>query len=250
MSTKAIQKVLAAAAIAATASGAFARDDQVWLKFAAEGSPFKSGHVANPKDETGKSAWQAGWLENVEFKLEQEFKYDNSRLIDEETLMLIGYKFCPWFSAFVGHRVVRERKSGQGPLQTEQRQTTDLCFTVPEFWKLKVDFRSRFELRDKHHAQAYMRYRERIRLRTSWKATKLDISPYCSEELFFSDKPKQDHADLFDRSRAQLGLTFRPIPALKDLSCNLYFMVQHDMSSKSSTWDPTNVYGLDLTCKF
>ena len=95
-----------------------------------------------------------------------------------------------------------------------------------------------------------MRYRERLRLRTSWSVTEFKISPYISEEMFFSDKTDTDKSDLFDRSRAQIGLSFRPVPSLKDLSCNLYYMVQHDMTNHSSTWTPTNVYGLECTWKF
>ena len=70
------------------------------------------------------------------------------------------------------------------------------------------------------------------------------------EEMFFSDKTDTDKSDLFERSRAQIGLSFRPVPSLKDLSCNLYYMVQHDMTNHSSTWTPTNVYGLECTWKF
>ena len=95
-----------------------------------------------------------------------------------------------------------------------------------------------------------MRYRERIRLRTSWSVTDFKISPFASEEAFFSDKTNTDKADLFDRSRAQVGLSFKPVPSCKDLSCNLYYMVQHDMSNHSSNWTPTNVCGLELTWKF
>ena len=95
-----------------------------------------------------------------------------------------------------------------------------------------------------------MRYRERLRLRTSWNVTDFKISPYVSEELFFSDKPGVVRADLMDRNRAQIGFSFRPVPAWKGLSCNLYYMAQHDMTNKSSTWSPTNVYGFEIEWEF
>ncbi len=183
-------------------------------------------------------------------KGEQLEQFDNSRFILSETLLMAGWTFNPHVSVWAGYRLVRERPSRHAPLATEHRPTFDLCLAAPEFWTLKFDVRSRVEVRDKKGAQPYLRFRERFRLRTSWSVTDFKISPYVSTELFFSDKPKLDDADLFDRNRSQLGLTFLPVPSVKELSCTLYFMVQHDMADNSSTWDPTNVYGLTLSYKF
>ncbi len=208
-------------------TSAQARDDQVWLVADAEAK-----------------LWQG-----FSAKVEQQLKFDNDRLFAEETLMLAGWKLNAYVGTYLGYRLVRERGK-DGHFATEHRPTFDLCLTLPEFATLKLDFRSRFELRDRAGAQAYLRYRERIRLRTSWKVTDFEFSPYLSEELFFSDKPKTDDADLFDRSRAQVGVTFKPVPSVKGLSASLYFMVQHDMLNRSSAWDPTNVYGFTLSYKF
>lgn len=223
-----------AAATAAVAACAFtmaasADDNQAWLKFSAECSPFENG---------------------LYLSVEERLKFDSVRFLDEETLMLVGYRFSPYFKAAIGHRIVRERRPDERHLLSEQRQTTDLCFAAPEFWMLKFDFRSRFELCDKHNAQAYMRYRERFRLRTSWSVTDFRISPYVSNEVFLSDRPKSGDSDLFNRNRAEIGLSFRPIPSLDSLSCNLYFMVQHDKDTSTSSWSATNVYGLDIAFSF
>ncbi len=183
-------------------------------------------------------------------KGEQLEQFDNSRLILSETLVMAGWTFNPHVSVWAGYRLVRERPSRHVSLETEHRPTFDLCLAAPEFWTLKFDVRSRVEWRDKKGSQPYVRYRERFRLRTSWSVTDFKISPYISTELFFSDKPKEDDADLFDRNRSQIGLTFRPLPSVKELSSSLYFMVQHDMSDNSSTWGPTNVYGITLSYKF
>ncbi len=186
----------------------------------------------------------------LSIKGESLVQYDNSRLILHETLVLGGWKFNPYVSVWAGYRLVRERPSRHEHLETEHRPTFELGLSAPEFWTLKFDFRSRVEVRDKKGAQPYLRFRERLRLRTSWSVTDFQISPYVSTELFFSDKPKQDDADVFDRNRSQFGLTFKPMPSLKNLSAALYFMVQHDMSDNSSTWDPTNVIGVTLSYKF
>ncbi len=205
-----------------------AREDQVWL----------TGDVS------------AALGKGFSLKVEELLKFDNHHFYATETGFSVGYQICPYFSVSLGHKIVRERAKCRGHFLTEQRPMLDLTLTLPEFCALKVDFRSRFELRDKTGAQAYLRYRERIRLRTSWKVTDFEFSPYLSEELFFSDKPKTDDADLFDRSRAQVGVTFKPVPSVKGLSASLYFMVQHDMLNRSSAWDPTNVYGFTLSYKF
>lgn len=182
------------------------------------------------------------------FKVEPEEKFDAHRLYASETLVLFGWKMKPYLGAYLGNRWVYERSGGNGKLRAEQRPTLDLCLAFPKFYTLKLDVRSRFEYRDKHGSKAYMRYRERLRLRTSWNVTDYRISPYASEELFFSDKPGYETKDVFDRSRAQLGISFRPVPSWEGLSCNLYYMVQHDLSSRS--WTPTNVYGLELAWSF
>ena len=222
--------VLGALCLAGAAQGA---NHQMWLKQTIEGSPVKDGD------------WKG-----LQVQVEQEEKFNEKRFIDSETLVMLGWKMNPYLSVFLGDRWVYERSGGKGKLRAEQRPTFDLCLAAPEFATLKLDFRSRFEYRDKHGGDAYMRYRERIRLRTSWSVTDFKISPFASEEAFFSDKTHTDRADLFDRSRAQIGLSFKPVPSCKDLSCNLYYMVQHDMSNHSSNWTPTNVCGLELTWKF
>ncbi len=222
------RRALCALVAAGLFAVAQARDDQVWLSVEAE----------------------AGVWGGLRVKGEQYLKYDNSRLAAEESLVMLGWAFNPHVSVWAGHRILRERAGGRGHLQTEHRPTFDFCLAVPEFWTLKFDFRSRVEWRDKKGAQPCIRYRERFRLRTSWSFSDFRISPFVSTELFFSDKPKQDDADLFDRNRSQIGLTFRPLPSVENLSCCLYFMVQHDMSDNSSTWDPTNVYGATLSYKF
>ena len=56
-------------------------------------------------------------------------------------------------------------------------------------------------------------------------------------------------SDLYDRNRAQIGLSARPIPSLLGLSMNLYYMVQHDWK-KDHGWKPTNVFGLEVGYKF
>ena len=179
---------------------------------------------------------------------EQQEKFGERGFIDSESLAMLELELCRFATLRLGDRFVYERSRGRGALVPEHRPTFDVDLTTPEFLTLRLDFRTRFEWRMIEGKRAYMRYRERIRLRTAWSVTQWKISPFVSEEFFFSDKSDYDASDVFDRSRAQVGFSFLPVPALPELVCRPYFMVQHDFDS--SGWEPINVYGLELSYRF
>ena len=206
-----------------------ARTDQEWLTLGAKGR-------------IGES--------DVLLIVDQEIQFDASRLVNEESLLLLGYGIGPYFSTHLGHRVVREREAKSGHFATEHRPTLDLCAAVPEFYTLKLDFRSRFECRDKAGSRPYMRYRERVRLRTSWGVTAFRLSPYASEELFFSDRPGVSSSDAFDRTRSQVGISFCLVPEYPDFSCAIYFMVQHAICDGARTWSPLDIFGFAANYTF
>lgn len=207
---------------------AFARKDQEWLNFSVDYEVYK----------------------NVMLHFDQEIEYDDTRLANEESYLSVGYRFCPYFSLAMGYRVVREREAATRDFHTEHRPTPEMTISAPEFWTLKLDLRSRFEFRDKSRIQPYMRYRERFRLRTSWSVTDFEISPYASEELFFSDKPGVSGSDLLDATRSQVGLSFRPVPCIEHLSCRMYFMVLHSIGHGARDWEPLNIYGFEAGYSF
>ena len=214
------------ASIALLAACAYARNDQEWFN---AGVDYK-------------------FYENCLLHFDQEVEFDNSKLVNEESYLLAGYEFCPYFMLGAGHRITRERRGAN--LVTEQRPTLELRLAAPEFWTLRFDLRSRFECRDKRHAQSYMRYRERFRVRTSWSATDFRISPYASEEVFLSDKAGVRDSDLLDATRSQVGVSFRPIPQNENLSASLFFMVLHGISNGAQDWAPINIFGFDVAYSF
>ncbi len=230
-----IISIIAAGALAITAG---ADNSQKWLKFEL------SGPLAGNKEENPI-------LANLIWKIEEQLKFSDSTLNAEETLVMLTHKFSPYFSVGAGYRLARETKDGTS-YKNENRPTFDLNFTIPEFASLKFDLRSRFEIRDKHNSDTYMRYRERLRLRTNWSITDFKLSPYASCELFFEDKPKDgwDTSDWFNRMRTEVGISCRPIPSIKNLTSSLYFMVQHDREDSDAAWENMNVYGLNLAYKF
>jgi len=222
-----IKRIVLAVAVASVAMSAFARKDQEWTNFAVNYEIYKG----------------------LALHFDQEIEFDNKILVNEESFMSLGYRFCPYFGLAVGHRVVRERLLNRD-LQTEHRPTIEVNLHAPEFWTLMFGFRSRFEYRDKSHYEPHVRYRERFRLGTSWSVTDLNISPYVSEELFFSDIPGVRNSDLLRTTRSQAGLTFNLIPGNENLRCTLYFMVNHFIGDGAREWKPLNIYGFEVAYSF
>lgn len=211
--------------------GAFAADHQAWLKQSIDAPLLE--------------LWDGG---HFSFDAEQEEKFGRRGFIDSETLAMIGLEVCPYLAIRLGDRFVYERSRGRGDLVPEHRPTLDVELATPEFLTLKLDSRMRFEYRMIDGKDDHMRYRERLRLRTGWRVTRWKLSPYLSEEVFFSAKPDVSAADAFDRSRAQIGFLFAPFPSIPTFVCSVYYMVQHDWDE--SGWEPINVYGLEFAYKF
>ena len=222
------RRIAIATIVVAAMSCVWARNDQEWFNMAVDFEPYK----------------------DVTFHFDQEIEYDDTRLANEETVALLGYRFCPYFAFAAGHRTVREREASSRDFRTEHRPTLDLYFSAPEFWTLKFDFRSRNEYRDKTHIQPNVRFRERFRLRTSWSVTDFSFSPYASEEVFFTAKAGIKDSDLLDLIRSQVGISFHPVPCHKNIGCNLYFMVQHNIDDGAREWRPLNIFGFEVGYHF
>ncbi len=238
-------KILTGAAVAVFCAGAFASDDfQLWLKLGAEGA----------------------LSDSVKIKAEEELKFqdDASEFYDEETLMMLEFSCTDWMSVGVGCKIVQERKNtatykaseGDGgaveykPVHShywreEVRPTVDLTLKH-DLGGWKFDNRLRFEVRDKDDgSDTYMRYRDRIRVRSPWKFTALEINPYASWELFIEDADGLSGSDMFNRHRSQIGVSAN---FTENLSGGLYALVQADKSD--GDWDSFNVLGIECTAKF
>ncbi|MBR4354849.1 MAG: DUF2490 domain-containing protein [Kiritimatiellae bacterium] len=203
-----------------------AADHQAWIRFSADAKVFG----------------------DFTLRVDEELRYGHGALVVEELTMSGSYRLASWLSASVGHCIARDRKGGHGPLQTVQRPLVDFTFYAPAFARLKPDFRTRFELCDHHGEKPFMRYRERLRLRTDWSVTDFKISPYCYEEVFLVDRPGREN--VFDQNRFQAGVSLKPLPSVPALSCNLYYMLQHSLSPRGSQWRATHIYGLELAYSF
>ena len=183
------------------------------------------------------------------FTFEQEVKIGERQLYNEESLFLLNWKASSWLKLAAGCRLVYERND-IGRFDHEFRPTFDAIFSSPEFWTMKLDLRTRFEMRKKERTSPYLRQRSRLRLRTSWSVTDFKISPFAFEEAFFSFKQNDETRNCFDRLRSAIGVSFKPIPSVDDLQCLLFYMVQHGVDNHASEWDPTSFIGVEMRYSF
>ena len=183
------------------------------------------------------------------FTFEQEVKIGERQLYNEESLFLLTWKTSSWLKLAAGCRLVYERNDIDR-FDHEFRPTFDATFSSPELWTMKLDLRTRFEMRKKERTSPYLRQRSRLRLRTSWSVTDFKISPFAYEEAFFSFKQNDETRDCFDRLRSAVGVSFRPIPSVDDLQCLLFYMVQHGVDNHASEWDPTSFIGVEMRYSF
>jgi hypothetical protein len=222
-------------------------DTQLWLKFFAEG---KLPH--------GFSAC-----------VEEELRYqdDASEFFDEESLCMLKYDVNDWMNIGLGHRVIQDRKNkpvytskqqadnsvsytkvgdGDHYWQNEQRPTLDVTFkTRLAAWGL--DDRSRIEWRMKDDGgDDYLRYRNRLRVKSPWKLTAFKINPYAFTEGYIEDKPGLSGGDRFNRYRFATGVTAELAKNIK--SC-FYAMMQSDRASGGG-WDQLTVLALELGVSF
>jgi hypothetical protein len=217
------RKLLATAAVLLCS----AASANVWIKGVAEGDIWK----------------------DVGFTFEQEIKIDERQLYNEETLLLLTGKIRPWLKLAAGCRAVYDRND-EGRFDHEFRPTADAIFSSPEFLTMRLDLRTRFEMRKKERTSPYLRQRSRIRLRTSWSVTDFRISPFAFEEAFFSFKQNDETRNCFDRLRSAAGVSFRPLPSVDSLQCLLFYMVQHGVDNHASEWDPESFIGIEIRCSF
>lgn len=205
--------------------------------------------------------WQAWLTQSVEVPISAHEKWgklsasvaQDERLGGDgfahfKTLTLMKWRVLNWAELAVGDAFICERPTNGNRFSTEQRPNLDITLSAPTFWMLRADWRSRFELRMPQDESAYLRYRARFRLRTTWSWSDFKLSPYASDELFFTDGAHTPSGGLLSRNRAQAGISFRLIPSVENLTCKLYYQLQHDQTADA--WRPTQMAGLEIAYAF
>ncbi len=174
---------------------------------------------------------------------EYEFWRGNDRPRKWNTLLSVSFKLTPWLSIAPGYRYERELKNQKW--QHENRALLDLVFSH-KFGDWRLDDRLRFELRDKSELpRPYMRYRNRIRVRTPWEWTDYRINPYASWELFLDDRPGSKTKDLWNRNRFEFGVTMK----LTDcMSCGVFYMFK--TKKTDGKWRPGHIPGIEISFSF
>ena len=240
-------RLILGAVVAASVAMAEDGDAQLWLKVYAEG-----------KLPNGFSA-----------AVEEELRYqdDMSEFYDEETLFMVKNDVTDWLNIGLGYRVVQERKNkavytaktaddgskkysavgdGDHYWQKEERPTVDVTLKHKiDQWSL--DDRNRFEWRMKDDGKdAYLRYRNRLRVRSPWKWTEFKLNPYAYAEGFIEDKDGLSGSDMFNRYRLATGISGQ---LAKNIKSGLYVMMQSDRAAEGG-WDRFGVAGVEMGVSF
>lgn len=199
--------------------------------------------VANAGDVWLDANVEGKLRKDLTLKIEQRVKFAEGECYDEETLGVLDYDVSSWFTVGAGYRWVEEKKKGDW--KHESRPTAEVIFKHSiSGWKL--DDRIRVELRDREGTDKNsIRYRNRFRVRSPWKWTDLEISPYAHVETFIDDKDGVAKSDKFYRVRSQGGLTYK----ITDwLGGDLYYMAQTEKAD--GAWGTRHVLGIGLKATF
>ena len=209
-------------------------DSQLWMKFGASG-----------KMDCG-----------VKLAVDEEIRLgdDMKEYYYSETALSASYDVLSFMSLGAGFVECTERKEkvlydSKGNAAVDHYFRPEHMPRVEATFKQKVagwglDDRLRVEYRMKEDTQDYFRYRNRIRAKSPWKISPLEVNPYVAYEIFLSDLP--DDVDwVIDRQRFYAGLGMK---LMKNLDGGLYYLKQIDW--KSGDWVETNVLGVELTASF
>ena len=209
-------------------------DSQLWMKFGASG-----------KMDCG-----------VTMAVDEEVRLgdDMSEYYYSETALSASYDVKSFLTLGAGYVECTERKEktlydSKGNAVVDHYFRPEHMPRVEATFKHKLagwglDDRLRVEYRMKEDTQDYFRYRNRVRVKSPWKISPLEINPYVAYEIFLSDLP--DDVDwVIDRQRFYAGVGMNLV---KNLKGGLYYLKQIDW--KTGDWVETNVLGVELTASF
>jgi len=229
--------------------------------------------AGNAYDDGDFQLWLKGEVsgrvsDSFSVKIEEELRYgdDAGEFYDEETLLLGAYRVNDWLQIGIGYRIIQERKEkevvtpqtaddgtvtyssvgdGDHYWQNEERPIGEFVFSKKiAGWSLED--RTRFEWRMKDDGKDdYPRFRNRLKVKSPYKFTDLDINPYAAWEVFYEDKDGLSGSDKLNRHRYCLGASAKLSDNIK---CGLYYLFQTDRDGDD--WKETNVAGLDVSFSF
>ena len=108
-----------------------------------------------------------------------------------------------------------------------------------------LEDRVRMEYRDKDDAHSYMRYRNRIRIKSPWEVTSVKINPYVAWETYYEDDSDKDSEDRWNKNRFYTGVSMKFVKQFKG---GLYYM--NEQNKKAGEWTDINALGFDLGASF
>lgn len=229
--------------------------------------------TGNAYDDGDFQLWLKGEVsgkvsDSFSIKIEEEMRYGNDagELYNEETLILGTHKINDWLKMGIGFRMVQERKEQEVVTPKTTDDGTVSYFPVGDgdhYWQNEecptgefvfgkkiagwgLEDRTRFEWRMKDDGKDdSLRFRNRLKVKSPYKFTALDINPYAAWEVFYEDKDDLSGSDKLDRHRYYLGASASLSERIK---CELYYLLQTDRDG--DYWKDTNVAGLEIGLSF
>jgi hypothetical protein len=203
---------------------------------------------------------------NWEAKVETEVKFRNnmSEYYDLEAMPWVAYSFADWFRLGLGWRELFSRNDSaiyaqdasqdserrlfrrvsNHYWQVEHRPLVDVMLTAKAVgWTLEE--RVRIEYRKLEAQDAYLRYRNRLRLRPPWKWSKADIQPWVAWEVYYEDTSKLSTRERLNRHRAYVGISAK---LTKNVRVGTYYYYEQVL--KSGHWATNNEIGLETGFDF
>jgi hypothetical protein len=155
-------------------------------------------------------------IAKLRFTDEPEHSYNS-------TDMELNYKFRKWLFGGVAYRKIYTL--GDSLWSKEDR--THLQGTLKwAFGGWKLGNRVRLEYRNKQDADAYLRFRDKLELKSPWKLSGLEANPYVADEIFIEE------GDGFNANRIYAGTVLK---LSEHIFLNVYYLLE--IKKGEGDWD-------------
>jgi hypothetical protein len=150
--------------------------------------------------------------------------------------MALSRNLVKWLSLGGSFRQIYTSKKDE--IWKQENTPSPIVVLSHKLSSFSIKDKSKFEIRFREGKDTTWRYRNKLTLASSLKATSLKISPYLADEIFIDE-------DGFARNRISLGAKLTPIDSIQ---CELFGMIQSD--NREDEWENTNVLGTKVKAKF
>ncbi len=187
---------------------------------------------------TESVSWKVN--EDLKVKLEEEFRFgDNAEdfYYQHSDLGLSYSGLASWLNLGINYRHIFEEKSSDWKVENRPHLNATVKWKLSD---LSLSNRGRLEYRNREDADNFYRYRNKFTIKTPFKFTKFEISPYIADEIFYDFDQ-----ETLNRNRLYGGVALKLIKSLK---ADIFYL--WESTEKGSTWNDIYVLGTKLKLNF